>query len=264
VSTAAILWTHDDRDVLEATIRHLLAQVDEVLVRHRREVPEVEDILLSLIDETDSLRLAFDKGEFGFQQAKLMSDLAQEARKRGHAWVVPVDPDELWYANGSTLSEFLAGISRDVGIVQADLFNHVVTTEDDPSLHPFDGIGWRQRAPLPLPKVAARAHRSLKIEGGNHGARISGVPFTVGPQLVVRHFPYRTEDQFIRKVATNYAHLKEERRLPAGYGAHIRHYGKHLEESGEQILRDHFQEWFLVREPRADPELIYDPAPYSR
>lgn len=258
MSVAAILWTHDDRDVLERTIRHLLAQVDEVIVRHRRDVPEVEDMLLEL-----DVQLSWDDGEFGHQQPKIMTWLANMARKRGHSWVVPVDPDEVWYANGRRLSEFLDGIGLDVGIVKADLFNHVSTVEDDMSLHPFDRIGWRQTAPLPLPKVACRTHSSLQLHGGNHGADMKGRPLTVGPLLVVRHFPYRTEDQFIEKVRTNYAQLVADRHLPKSFGAHIRHYGKCLEEEGEDVLREHYRTWFLSAAPSTDRSLIYDPAPVS-
>lgn len=258
MSVAAILWTHDDRDVLEGTLRHLLNQVDEVIVRHREHFSEVEDILNSI----DGLVIEKDTGKHGFNQSALMTDLAQVALERGHSWVVPVDPDEIWYANGARLTDYLAGISWDVGIVRAELFNHVASAQDNMKLHPFKRIGWRQRQPLPLPKVACRLRPDLIIEGGNHSARVGGVALIAGPLLVVRHFPYRTEDQFIHKVRTNYEELKGAG-LPESYGAHIRAYGRCLEEEGEDVLRAHFRTWFISNDPKADETLIYDPAPVS-
>jgi Glycosyl transferase family 2 len=259
MSVCAVLWTHNEPDVLEPTLKHLLAEVDEILIRDRASDGKTRTILNNL--SGDRLHYMEDDGFFGFDQSRIMTDLAMRALERGHQWVIPVDPDEIWYANGRTLSDYLAGVSWDVGIVKADLFNHVASVEDDPGLPPFQRIGWRQRMPLPLPKVAARLRPDLVIEGGNHSARTKGIALAV-PGLVVRHFPYRSEDQFIEKVRSNYEQLRKSR-LPADYGAHIRAYGRCLEEEGEDVLRAHFRDWFLSQDPGKDDTLIWDPAPVS-
>lgn len=259
MSVAAIMWTFDDRDILEMNVRYLLTQVDEVIVRHRQREPEALDILHSIQAETDQLVLEIDDGRFGWDQSRVMSDIAKLARHRGHGWVVPVDPDEVWYANDVRLGDFLSGLSRDTLIVGAQLFNHLVTPED-PGGHPFRSMGWRQTHPVPLPKVAVRTAPGLIIRAGNHSAQIGRFTTTIGPLLVVRHFPYRTEDQFIERVRTAYAELKVSR-FPQSHGAHIRAYGKCLEEEGEEELRKHFRTWFVIEEPRAHDDMIYDPAP---
>lgn len=256
MSTAAIMWTHNEPDVLIPNIRYLLSQVDEILIRDR---DSEKKVLSALGAFGDPVVVTSDDGRFGHDQSKLMTDMADWARERGHEWVLPIDPDEVWYANERTISDFLAGVSRDVAIVKSELYNHVATVED-PSGDPFRSIGWRQRAPLPLGKVACRTRPDLVIEGGNHSARTSGIGFSAGPWLVIRHFPYRSEDQFVEKVRSNWEQMKKSS-LPASFGVHIRAYGKCLDEEGEEALRRHFRHWFYSPHPGRDDSLVYDPAP---
>lgn len=263
MSTAAALWTHNEPDILLPNLRYLLGQVDEVIVRDRASETDTKNELELLRDRSGGrLVLEEDDGRFEFRQPEIMTDLAMVALERGHQWVIPIDPDEIWYANGATLKDYLAGLSRDTGIVSAELYNHVASLEDDATEpNPFRRIGWRQRHPLPLPKMCARTRPDLMIEGGNHSIRTEGVALVLAPGLVIRHFPYRSEDLFIERVRSNYAELKKSN-LPEGYGAHVRSYGRTLEEQGEEALRSHFRHWFISDDPRTDDTLIYDPVPW--
>jgi hypothetical protein len=257
ISTAALLWTHNEPDVLIPNIRYLLTQVDEVMIRDRsserrtiKQIRQFPDVLLTLNGDAH-----------GYDQSKVMTEMAQEARARGHEWVVPIDPDEIWYANGRPIREELGGMSKDVGLVKAQLFNHVPTAQDNEDLeNPFERIGWRQRYPLRLGKVAVRTRPDLVIMNGNHWARTDGVCLAIGPALVVRHFPHRTEDLFIERTRTAYASLMSVD-LPLTDGAHVRAYGKCLEEEGEEVLKAHFRQWFYSPDPGKDKSLTYDPAP---
>ena len=174
--------------------------------------------------------------------------------------MVPIDPDEVWYSNGRPLRETLGGMSKDVAVVRAELYNHVCSSQDARSQNPFVRMCYRQKFPLSLGKVACSTRPDHVIETGNHNARTRGVCLAVGPALVIRHFPYRTEDQFIERVRTAYASLKSSS-LPQSSGIHIRAYGKCLEEEGEDALRNHFRYWFYSSDPEADDSLMHDPAP---
>ena len=80
--------------------------------------------------------------------------------------------------------------------------------------------------------------------------------------LKIRHFPYRSPAQFVRK-GTNGAEVLALTDLPQDSGAHWRGYGLIAETYGmerlEQVYRDHF--WFLVPWEHG---MIRDPAPYRR
>lgn len=259
MSTAALMWVHDDHDVIGQNVRYLLTQVDEVLIRHRDGQPATLEILHTLARHHDQIRLR-EESDDRYDQSAVMTEMAQEAGDMGHQWVVPVDPDEIWYVNHGSISDFFLGISRDVMIVRAELYNHVPTGHDPKKGSPFETMGWRQKRPLGLGKVACRVRPDLVIEHGNHNARSNGVSFTVGPLMVVRHFPYRTPEQFIERVRSAYDQLKKSR-LPEVMGVHIRAYGKCLEEEGEDALRDHFMHWFYSPAPTDDDTIMYDPAP---
>lgn len=256
MSTAALMWVHDDHDVLGANLDYLLTQVDEIIVRHRDAPPKALAILKERFGEAPESDPRYD-------QSTVMTEMAQEALERGHQWVVPVDPDEIWYTNGTPLRDFFAGISRDVMLVKAELYNHLPTALDYNVGNPFQTMGWRQRKPLGLGKVACRLRPDLVIEHGNHSAHSNGVSFTVGPMIVVRHFPYRTPDQFVERVRSAYAQLKSSG-LPEAFGVHIRAYGRCLEDEGEDVLRAHFMQWFYSQNPEMDDTLVYDPAPLQQ
>ena len=238
---------------------YLLGQVDEILVRDRESKSVVREKIKQFASQNEEIIFSQDDGHFRHDQSALMTDMAQEAFQRGHEWVIPIDPDEVWYSNGKPLREFLGGVSKDVAAVKAELYNHVASCEDKAG-SPFRNIGWRQKFPLPLGKIAARTRPDLVIEGGNHSIRTKGIGLKVGPMLVVRHFPYRSEDQFIEKVRSNYEEIKKSD-LPKSFGVHIRAYGKCLEEEGEEALRAHFRHWFYSPNPHRDTTLTYDPAP---
>jgi hypothetical protein len=197
VSTAAAILCKDEEDVIETTVRHLVTQVDEVVVCDNLSTDGTRDILdqlereLGIVVQTDA--------EVGFRQAEKTTQLAQDARARGHGWFIPVDADEIWYSgDGRRIADFLDGVSLDVTFVKAAILNHVATAldpEDEPN--PVRRLGWRQRQPLAYQwwKVACRCRPDLEIAMGNHSARTHG-PGREETGLEIRHFPYRSSAQF--------------------------------------------------------------------
>jgi hypothetical protein len=115
--------------------------------------------------------------------------------------------------------------------------------------------------------MAFRWEPGAVVEQGNHGVSLPSVPGH--PQhhaelglLEVRHFPYRSAEQFTRK-ARNGAAAYRATNLPDTEGAHWRAYGDLLDRHGESVLHDVYREHFWFLSP-VDSGLVLDPAAYRR
>jgi hypothetical protein len=237
----------DEADIVETTVRHMLTQVDVVIIADNRSVDGTRDIL-------DSLPVhVLDDPEVGYYQSAKMTRLAHMARVEFDAeWVVPFDADEWWFHPAGRIGDVLADVEE--WIVTAELYDHVATGADS-GANPVEAMQWRRQYPNPLPKVACRTAPDLVIHQGNHGANYDTYqPVTSG--LQVRHFPYRSPEQFARK-AVNGAEAYAATDLADDIGQHWREYGRLADAHGEATLHDVFRDWFWVPEPT--PELVHDP-----
>jgi hypothetical protein len=284
----------DEADVVEFTVRHLLGHVDQLLVRDNGSSDGTAEILDALADQADGRLVVQEDSEVGYYQAAKTSELARLALELGHSWVVPCDADEFWYAtDGRPIRDYLAGLAPDVAYVTAPLFNHLPTALDPPAFclrcagsgrepregtwagpeggpasctscrglvtpNPFRRLGWRQREHGALPKVACRLRPGLEIRQGNHSAYAPGGGLSAGG-LVVRHFSWRSEEQYLRKIV-NGAAAYAATDLPADTGAHWRAFGNPPDEAA---VRGWFRTWGWQENPAADDSLLYDPAPWS-
>lgn len=252
-----IAMVRNEADVIGPVLAHMLTQVDHVLIADNLSTDATPDILAAsgaeVIADTDP----------AYRQSDKMTALAARAREAGATWVVPFDADEVWFSPHGRIADVLSGL--DVQVAKADLFDHVPTSLDDPDVpDAVRRIGWRRRQPGALGKVACRTADDLTIDQGNHGARYADIdiPTTVTGQLVVRHFPYRTREQFVAKAKQGAAALALTQ-LPRSSGAHWREYGLIAEREGDDALADVFTKWFYAPDPHCDPGLIYDPAPVA-
>lgn len=247
----------DEADVIAGTLLHLADEVDEFLVSDNGSTDGTREILAELTDMVP-LTVLDDPDPAYYQSAK-MSALAATAADRGATWVVPFDADEVWFAE-DRISKILANAHGNVAT--ARLFNHFPTAIDTNDPDPFLSIEWRQTDPAPLPKVAFRWEPGAVIHQGNHGVTL---PHGERPEalLSIRHFPYRTAEQFVRKTR-NGAAAYTATDLPTTAGAHWREYGAILDRYGEDVLIDEvFRRWFWFMTP-VESGLIQDPAPYLR
>ena len=108
-------------------------------------------------------------------------------------------------------------------------------------------------------KVAVRAIEGVVIHQGNHSAAFPGIanPAYVCDAIEVRHFPYRSVEQFVSK-ARNGAAAYASTDLHPSLGNHWRTFGRVLEERGEKGIarifrREHYSE--------TAEGLIHDPCP---
>lgn len=254
-----VSMVRDEADVIAGTLTHLADEVDFLLVADNGSTDGTREILAEL---EDSLPLkVVDDPEVGYYQSPKMSALAETAAGMGATWIVPFDADELWVWRGGRIRDELAGCR--MGIVNARLYNHFPSSVDPVDPDPFRSIIWRQADPAPLPKVAFRWEPGAVIHQGNHAVTLPTRSKVYEGGLEIRHFPYRSAEQFVRK-ARNGAAAYKATDLPENVGAHWRSYGDILERHGEDVLIDAvFRRWFWAVSP-VDMGWIPDPAPAYR
>lgn len=245
----------NNADIVPATIEHMLTQVDHIIVLDGQSTDGAREILsqypITVIDDPDP----------AYYQSKKTTELAKMARNMGAEWVVPFDSDEIWYSPFGTIKEVLGGLQNQWLVATADLYDQVTSNMDNTlESNPVKRIGWRRRDKGMLPKVACRWRDDLVIEQGNHSAGYHGGPTRHNGLLVVRHFPYRSTEQFIKKVRDGVAAYKGTN-LPESSGAHWKDYGRLLDAFGESALEEVYNTWFHLNNPGAIEGVIYDPAP---
>lgn len=265
-----ITMVRDEADIIGATVRHMLDEVDTVIVADNLSTDMTTEVLAGIQREhgDDRVCLVGDPVP-AYEQSRKMTDLAHLAHLHGADWIVPFDADEWWYSPFGRIADVLDDLAEQWLVVPATLYDHVATGLDPNVSDPTMRIGWRRLDPAPLPKVACRWREDLVIDQGNHGATYTGGA-TIWPPglLVVRHFPYRSVDQLVRKVrngAAAYAAAGD--RVPADAGAHWRQWGEILEHDGPDAIGDLFRKWYWRGDPQRaitiegeqQPPLIFDP-----
>lgn len=263
MSVAAIILAKDEADIIGHTVVHLLNHVDEVLLYDNNSTDGSSQIMRRLAARYDNVHYKHDPNEAHYQSRK-MTAFAHEAYQRGHRWVLPVDADEIWYApEGRSIRDWLDANGREIQFVKAAIYNHVCTSQDNPGeVDPVNRICWRQRVPLDIRwgKVACRCRPDLVIENGNHSARTEGVGMT-GYGLEIRHFPYRSKEQFVSKSMNGYNGLRAAVGESQHTGAHVRAYGQMIVDHGVEAGYAWFMDAFCSEHPEQDDSLVYDPAP---
>lgn len=256
-----ISMMRDEADVAEHVIQHMFEEgLDGIIVADNCSKDGTRDVLEGA-KQYGNLVVQLDQ-ELGYWQSKKMTNLAHQAAGLGADWIVPFDADEIWYSREDRVAEVL----RNCGgrVAAARLYNHFPSSIDPDDPVPFRRIVYRQLDSAGLPKVAFRYHPSVLIEQGNHGVFLDGVSRAQWVDLLeLRHFPYRSAEQFVRK-AKNGAEAYAATDLPPTAGAHWREYGAILERSGEQVLIEEvFEKWFHFPAP-VTAGLVLDPAPFCR
>lgn len=246
----------DEADVIGPVVEHMLDQADRVLVADNTSTDGTRDTLAD-IARRDKRLTVLDDPEVGYFQSRQMSALAAEAWRRGAGWVVPFDADEWWHTTGGDrIADALRELPDHFSVAEASLFDHVATGVDPADPNPITRMQYRRPDRGALPKVACKPMAPVTIHQGNHGAD-HGATHTGA--LIIRHFPYRTVDQFVSKVR-NGAAAYAATDLPEHQGQHWRDYGKLLDTGGPAAIADVFRGWFWAADPHA-AGLVHDPAP---
>jgi glycosyltransferase involved in cell wall biosynthesis len=269
VTACAVMLVKDEADIIEPNLRHLCAQVDHVIVADNLSTDRTPLILKRLSHSPDIGRkiTVLVDSVIAYRQSEKTTDLAQRAFAMGHDWIVPVDADEIWYSPFGRIADVLDGLPEGALFANAVLLNHVTTSDDDPTdENPLTRIGWRIREFNGLPKVACRASGDLVIGMGNHDAvttgRVrSGGGHEIDGQLYVHHFPWRSAEQFERKIRNGAVAYAAAGEIAEQYGAHWRGFGMPDEPGFADRTAAWYWRWGHRENPAADESLIYDPSP---
>lgn len=256
----AVGIVRDEADIVGTVVANLIAQgVERVVVADNGSTDGTGAVLARCARDMPVTVLA-DR-LVGYYQAEKTTLLARAAARAGAGWVLPFDADEVWRAPGSTLADWLTAC--DAAVVQAPVYNHLPTEDDAVAVvDPVARLRWRKEAPNRLHKVVFRAHPRARLEQGNHGVARRGRRV---PGLEVRHYPYRSFEQFVRKVRQGSAAYAATD-LPAEMGKHWRGLGggddEELAGAWRSLLETHNVdgEWWvprrgLVEDPVALPPL---------
>lgn len=263
----AVGMVKDEEDIIATTVLNLLGWgVDRVIVADNDSTDSTGDILAKLAHATQRVTVIRDHEE-AYYQARKMTALANYAGDLGAEWVVPFDADEVWYPTGglgASIPSTLAAVDPQALWVEVGMANHYCTGQDigATSWPPPQRMVWRHNEPNPLAKVAFRWRPGVVLGMGNHDVTFpSDYEGVVGEaQLLIRHFPYRSPDQFVRK-ARNGSAAYAATDLDPMYGDHWRNYGRILDVEGEEALRGVFWEHFYYDDPEGSMTL--DPAPVA-
>jgi hypothetical protein len=173
-----------------------------------------------------------------------MTRLCDIAHESGAGWILPVDGDEFWRPVQQNLAESLGGDELQVWQVK-QIFHFPGSLDDPMEMNPVLRIKHHSEATTQNAKVCFRWTPGAIVEMGNHSLRHPALGRTFGQitdGLVIHHFPYRSEDQFVAKVRKGIAGLAAAAELPGEICSHWRAYGRILEANGEEGLRNWYRE----------------------
>lgn len=241
MTTFGISMVRDEADIIGATVSRMQAEVDHLLIIDNGSTDGTRDILTCLGVEV------IDEPDCAFHQEARMSWLAALAAERGAMWVVPFDADERWFSPHGRIADVLAGLAQTV--VVAPWYEHVPTGLDGEG-DPLERMQHRRPSPHTLPKVACCPVVPVRLIQGNHDAVYQ---HSTAVALEVRHFPWRSEDQMVRKVLNGV-----EAADAAGYPDTVLSHWRALHALGENGMRTHFRRQVLSRRAVG---LVRDPCP---
>jgi hypothetical protein len=199
----AVSIVRDEADTIGHVIGHLLAEgISRVVVADHLSRDATPSILRSLGEDRRVIATTYSHP--GYFQDEVMTALARLAARSGAEWVIPFDGDEMWWAPGMTLAEYLR--DTDAAVVRAESWEYVPSPADDLAVtDPLTRIGHRRRDPsLGESKVAFRASRRARVRMGNHDVRRRGSR-TQG--LVIAHYRYRSLEHLVSKIRAGIAAL---------------------------------------------------------
>ncbi len=254
----------DEADVIEGVLRHLDGEaLNGIVVADNLSSDGTGDLLRDLAGDLATPLVVVDDPEPGYFQSEKMTRLAALAADRdaGDTWIVPFDADELWVAP-DRIGHMLRATPADHNLHPAPITDHVPTAVDPPEPDPFRRIQFRRPGPgHPRHwKVAFKWQPGAVIAQGNHSATLpQGECAVPDPALEIRHFPYRTYEQFRRKVRNGAAAYAAANNPRADVGLHWVTWGK----LDDPQLREVWTRYRCSLSP-TDDGLILDPAPYRR
>lgn len=225
------LLVRDEADIVAANIRHHLASgIDFVVATDNGSTDGTVEILEGFARD-GVLDLRHDSDD-RFDQARLTTEMAAIARERFAAdWVVSNDADEFWV--GPIRAEIEATHGNLLFCRRA---NRIAAREEEWSFEaasalvakPDPDSAFELLRPI-QPKVLVRASDLIRLTQGNHNAEMRDARPAVSRGILIRHFPIRGRDHFMRKATAGGAAYARNDRLDPRLGSHWRHWHAEIE-----------------------------------
>lgn len=140
--------------------------------------------------------------DVGFHsQGNKNREMTSIAMEHGADWILAIDADEFWYPTTfATIPEALAASGLDT--LRVPGHNQVCTVFDNPrDPDPVHRMHWRCRDGITNPKIAYHCKAGRFASHGNERTNDGGQS-PIQRELLLRHYPVRSVEQFRRKVLT--------------------------------------------------------------
>ena len=213
-----ISLVRNEEDLVEINLRHHFRQ-------------GIERVLIADNGSTDGTARELEKlarwdrrihwrrtGDIGFQQAQLVTELAQEAMRMGASWLLPFDADEFWWAPGGLATKITASRADLISVPVVNFIQHRRQLRRDPrgvlaavyrnsaKLGDFRkarfSVEAGEYAYVEAPyqrKNILRALPGLQIGPGNHTAKGVGPRRSRRDSFACFHLPLRAKEIFREK-----------------------------------------------------------------
>ena len=218
MTVIAIATMRDEADVAGYVVRHMLDECDGVIVFDHGSTDGTSEILRSIVHPRLTVAPLRTPG---FDHARILATLVGMAQGLGATWIVPFDADEWWSAHGGRIADVLEALPDHFDFAIARQWTMVPQPGDLEYENPFSRITSYRYAPEV--KVAFRPGHRRRLAAGSHS--VSGVRLPASDLLWIRHYPYRTPEQAMRKVRQGKAALETAGEVPEN-GAHWRALGE--------------------------------------
>lgn len=221
----ALMMVKDEIDIIEQNIHYLLTQnLDFVCVYDNGSTDGTRQKLDDLAYFYEEELLVFDDPEIGYYQSTKMNNWVNELFQDDVDVVIPIDADEIWYSKDPnyTLGEIIRNTDADIFV--ADSVDYIPTVFDNFNEKNFiQRMRHRKANSNSFSAVAFNYSPGFHLEMGNHDVH-NHPGKRVYDKIGIRHYQYRTFDQFVKKVR-NGKKAYDVTTLPDFMGSHWRKLG---------------------------------------
>lgn len=197
-----MLVRNEDDIIRENLEYHLRSGVDHFLITDHHSTDNTLDIL----KEYEKIGVAEIRVEQSKEhhQAQWVTEMARKARDYyGADWVINNDADEFWISQKGSLKDFFESIGPKTYMIHAPRFDFFYNPVKNMKF--YDSMLFREFQKGKWTKCCHRGVSDIEVEVGNHNAQSPSMKergdiASGTDDLIIFHFPVRTQDRYQRKM----------------------------------------------------------------